>query len=542
VSAHIVQWVAPSPLWPQALNGSSSPTPLMQKPALLRFERDSFMDDVKQVLATDPAGLESQVAAPVTYRLPAPGETAPPTPDDLKLFQAVHGHHYLLAASLVCRMPGLPERGVDSGAGERVRCVLRRIDADSGGEYAWIDDPTAGKSWKLLTPDEAEAVDPAEELLPMFPLRYVDGGRSRRMFVGLVPTASGDTFKAVGALSPLSAAGDPGTPGDAPPADPRPTALQAKVTNPLRALVQAAADEAANPVDDKVKAAMAAAQQEASDFVLLDFAAFLNQYLGWFADGWIAPPSDPSANLWTQLATPAVSGGSVTWTDALAATWSYRLVLSGDAAGTFTNALNLTAPGISPDQLDTLVGAALPQPYTAPQQAQATSIQGDVLTDPPPAGKLDAGFDPANPARYLMRSVYQRPACGPLHPDVVSAPSDAFQIASFFDMDAPSRQIVISLPINTGIKDMRKLRKNVSFLLSNELRKQMNQVADLNKALKGQFASGDSFELGLICSFSIPIITICALLVLMIFISLLNIVFWWMPFLRICFPILRKAD
>jgi hypothetical protein len=25
--------------------------------------------------------------------------------------------------------------------------------------------------------------------------------------------------------------------------------------------------------------------------------------------------------------------------------------------------------------------------------------------------------------------------------------------------------------------------------------------------------------------------------VLMIFISLLNIVFWWMPFLRICFPV-----
>ena len=45
----------------------------------------------------------------------------------------------------------------------------------------------------------------------------------------------------------------------------------------------------------------------------------------------------------------------------------------------------------------------------------------------------------------------------------------------------------------------------------------------------------------LICSFSLPVITICALLVLMIFISLLNIVFWWLPFLRICFPIALKA-
>ncbi len=49
-------------------------------------------------------------------------------------------------------------------------------------------------------------------------------------------------------------------------------------------------------------------------------------------------------------------------------------------------------------------------------------------------------------------------------------------------------------------------------------------------------------DLGLICSFSIPIITICALLVLMIFISLLNIVFWWLPFLRICFPIATEGE
>jgi hypothetical protein len=69
----------------------------------------------------------------------------------------------------------------------------------------------------------------------------------------------------------------------------------------------------------------------------------------------------------------------------------------------------------------------------------------------------------------------------------------------------------------------------------------MNRVTDLNAALKGQFADGQPLDVGLLCSFSIPIITICALIVLMIFISLLNIVFWWMPFLRICFPISLKA-
>jgi hypothetical protein len=552
VSAHVAQWLAPSPFWPQVLDGSAqaaataaptTQTGLMQKPALLRFERDSFMDDVKQLLATSPADLTGQQATPITYGLPAPGEAAPPIPDELKLFGAFHGHHYLLAAALVCRMPGLPERTVDSAAGERVRSVLRRTDAVSGGEWAWVNDPASGKAWKLLAPDSLASVDPAEELLPLFPLRYADGELSRRMFVGLVPTASGDTFRAAGALSPLSTTPNPSNPSDAPPSDPRPAALKFKVTDPLRALVQAAADAAANPVSDPAtQAAMDASQREASTFLLLDLAEYLYANLGWFATDPPEPPTDAAgASLWASLSTPAVSGGSVNWTDALVSAWSNRLVISGDVAGSYSGDLNLNNPGLSPDQLDATVIAAL-GPYAPPAQASPISIQGDVVTDPLPVAKLDAGFDPANPTRYVMRCVYQRPACGPLHPDVVSAPTDSFQIASFFDMDAPSRSIVIPMPVNTGIKDMRKLRKNVSFLLSNELRKQMNQVADLNKALKGQFASGDSYDLGLVCSFSIPIITICALLVLMLFISLLNIVFWWMPFLRICFPILRKAD
>jgi hypothetical protein len=65
----------------------------------------------------------------------------------------------------------------------------------------------------------------------------------------------------------------------------------------------------------------------------------------------------------------------------------------------------------------------------------------------------------------------------------------------------------------------------------------MSRVTNLKRVMEGELASGESFDIGLLCSFSIPIITICALIVLMIFVGLLNIVFWWMPFLRICLPI-----
>ena len=88
---------------------------------------------------------------------------------------------------------------------------------------------------------------------------------------------------------------------------------------------------------------------------------------------------------------------------------------------------------------------------------------------------------------------------------------------------------------------LRKFRKNVAFLISNKLREQAEAVSDLKKLLDGETATGPGFDLGVICSFSIPIITLCAFLVLMIFVTLLNIVFWWLPFLRICFPIGLKA-
>ena len=45
----------------------------------------------------------------------------------------------------------------------------------------------------------------------------------------------------------------------------------------------------------------------------------------------------------------------------------------------------------------------------------------------------------------------------------------------------------------------------------------------------------------MICSLSIPIITIVALILLMIFVKLLDIIFFWMPFFQVCLP-LPKLD
>lgn len=551
MSAHVVQWVTASPLWSDTLTISedASREATMQKPALLRFERDSFMADVAKQLETDPASLKGNIAKPVTYRLPSPGESEPPAPTELKLYQAVHGHFYLVAATLACRLPGLPEHQVVTAAKETVRFVVRRVDpADPTAEWAWVDDPTAakGKSWKPLDASGARAVAEDEDLLPLFPVRYPSDGRTRTLFVGLVPTASSDAFKAAGPLVPGSPLAGPDDGPGSPPKDPRPAALTAKVTDPLRALIatQTSAPDNA-PADEvaQIEQAMADQQIEASRFLLLDFAEFLHDNLGWFAnDAWTSPsPSDTKGlALWGQLAAPAVIGGPTagptSWRTALGLAWKDRLRLSGDEVGDLLLApLNLRLPGLQADDIETDVKNALP-PQPAPDPATAVSLQGDVV-EPPALPKIDA----QGASRYVIRCVYQRPECGALCPDVVSAPSDEFKLASFFDLDAPSRSITISLPVDTSLKDLRKLRKNVSFLISNELRQQMNRVTSLQNALDGKFADGQGLDIGMICSFSIPIITICALIVLMIFINLLNIVFWWMPFLRICFPIPVKA-
>jgi hypothetical protein len=53
----------------------------------------------------------------------------------------------------------------------------------------------------------------------------------------------------------------------------------------------------------------------------------------------------------------------------------------------------------------------------------------------------------------------------------------------------------------------------------------------------GGACTQDGLEFGMICSLSIPIITICALILLMIIVSLLDFIFHWIPFFLICFPV-----
>ena len=133
-----------------------------------------------------------------------------------------------------------------------------------------------------------------------------------------------------------------------------------------------------------------------------------------------------------------------------------------------------------------------------------------------------------------MRCVYLRPQCGN---NVVSPPCQPFQLASYFDSDAPARRIQIALPVDSSAAALRKYDKGIAFMISDELRNQMARVASLSDLSSGAIGSSPGLSIGLICSFSIPIITICAMILLLVLVIALNIVFFWLPFFKICLPV-----
>jgi hypothetical protein len=187
------------------------------------------------------------------------------------------------------------------------------------------------------------------------------------------------------------------------------------------------------------------------------------------------------------------------------------------------------------DEFAVALARALPNDAAGPEPAIPTAA----LT---PADQLNAVF--------RIRCIYERPNCGPLHEDVVSDPTELFDLASFFDPDAPARPIRIGLPLDTTPAGLRKFDKNSAFVMSDILCGQMARLKGitfgdliravlpwpLHKDLSVPDA-GPCIGGGTICSLSIPIITLCAFILLIIFVTLLNIVFGWLPFFKICFPI-----
>ena len=108
-----------------------------------------------------------------------------------------------------------------------------------------------------------------------------------------------------------------------------------------------------------------------------------------------------------------------------------------------------------------------------------------------------------------------------------------FRVAAPFDPEA-SRPSLIPMP---SLRDLKRgLAKGASILTPGDTFDLINGLNLKKGASEDVVGEGPKLGIQWICSFSLPVITLVAMILLMIMISLLNIVFFWLPWVRICLP------
>ena len=554
---HPVAWQTPSPLWRDAL--ADSDRTRFDRPEVLRFDADTFMDDMQDAL--DRAALLDFVTRNETGERPDVGwrpatatDVAPAFDPDtpLKLYLPAHQRFYLVASSLVCRVRGMPDRKVDAANGESASFVVRRLVEETVDgtprtvEYGWFGDG----GWKTPDADTVDIASPdgtvaREERLPMFPVRYGENGSTRRVLAGFVPVGNREAYEGA-PRDPVAAAPDDDL------ADRRQMEFDTLIDtftafrDALKLQFDASGDDDAD-----------AAEHDMFALALLDLARFLRDRLTevWpsiLAGAWTG--SDASQlNVFNALHAVTIGGGP-TWNDALVEVVDLEddilagarddaepLALAIDALARSDMRLAIEALLGIDDSADDGEAGAEPSSFIDGIEAffaanPYTASDADLALLPAPADSRDGGS-------YILRCVYDRPRCAPFESAVVSPPSHAFTLASFYDPLAPRRPSRITMP-DTSMAGLRQATKSVNVVIGKKLREQIARLqnSDFSDPADPDIAEPQGFELGMICTLSIPIIMICALILLIILVSLLNIVFFWIPFFKICLPINLKES
>lgn len=661
-----VQWAAPSPLWPLVAGAADeSVRGGVRQPSVLRFASDTFMEDFLRVLESDPSALTGYLAEPETWRGPSPApppvETAPrflqkfsrlrlaanraldntstltrqrslvarstavPAAGEppLKLYQPAHLRYYLVAACLVCRVPGLPDHAPDRGREESVSFVVRRLfqreNSNLTDEYAFVT-TAHGRGWQKVT-DAATTIADGEERLPLFPAAFEEpDGRRRRLFAGMVPVGRREAYMGAGEVAAGGNGSAPGTTKKTA----RKIHFRTQVSEPWKSLLERAdavnrlktdSTPAPSPADMATAVRDSREQmQTMSWYILLDLSKYLSQYLPNLWAVILDETKNAShlsntneVNLYNALngitplpALKAALANAVYTQNSVAESmlvalrklskegWGEKLervAVSYDRNAPDALWPTFLFPLADPEQAPPLPAATIvPPPTAADESGEAEALDQSVtpqavlerqkrvdnlvalIVRALPAD--DAARAPAPPlasqpvldtreGQFVIRCVYERPLCGPLDPPVLSGPTATFQMAGFFDPDAPARPIRIALPIDTTPAGLRKFDKNTVFMISDALCGQIQRMRGItfgdlvlsvlpwpfHKDLSSKVPkmqpckTGSGVELGMMCTLSIPIITICALILLMIIVLLFDFIFKWIPLFIMCFPL-----
>ncbi len=650
------RWTGPLPLWarpgPAGLRIEEGEERAV-RPAILRFDHDDFMTDYLATVATDPRRLAALVARPETWRepmerpeppaaprstgigrliertrrktaelrarrqrrkevaiprrsVPAPMSRPAPMAGRLKLYQAGHGRHYLVCASLVEQAPGLPDLRPGRRDGEQVACVVRRLlppvdapDAAIGRwrEYAFVGEGE-GARWVELGRHDSEAplrLAGGEAEQPLFPTSYGgDCAAGRRLLAAVIPVNRREQWLGAPVEGRSEVDGQGGSVAR--------ERLRAEVIAPWLALLEQARLEGRGDTLSSVESAgdsgRADRHAEARDilqsgswYVLLDLARFLERELPrvWRAlEGEAVSLSPRELRLVTLLQQVRPDLGDVAarlfqagyGEQALSPSLADSLMWTPHAGPELERVETPfsripRSSGSShdekdgtegwPDFLFPLADPEVEAPLSHPLAGEGYEGQIELVEEigqrieallpPDPAG---AGRPPAavvgEAGLFVVRCLFRRPACGARGREVVSAATEPFEVAAFFDPDAPARPVRIPMPVDVSPAGLRKYRKNVGFVLSDMLCGKVRRTRGMSFAdlvlsvlpwpLRRKLPEGDETPcrddgraMGMLLSFSLPIVTLCAMILMMVMVALLDRLFRWFPFLMTWIPI-----
>ncbi len=476
----------------------------------------------------------------------------------LELHQPIHRRHYLALFEAHCRMPGSPrldprkidgmglvlrrERGPAAPAHARLRLPTRggstladATDDGDGGWDGWMNDGPVRRGWLGVA---SENLDPNPAAL-----NRARPASASQLIAGMVAERAGGARRLVEQVMPLFAA--------------PPEVCEALGRTVLYGLVPVSSPEQTD------------APPPAPDYAALPEAEQMRQHLSSYLKARAGQPLPHAGELldpaWRPLQNPpagvdpdgrlnllavflqqvlvelgALDPGSATGAALLKVLGEISLPTAKDAHGRVTAAttaaafVQAAAPILVSGQPNTggahmplewpRVGADLGGRLTA----AALACLGERFAQTAPKTPKFSGDSRRYAVRGFLR-VRQDPACPPKL--VWSDYSESFRIVPWWDSDGPAARI--SLP---AISKLKSLKPNVSFELPPELANLL--AGDPSKLKDGQGSTG-GVDIFWLCSFSLPAISICAYIVLSIFLGLFNIVFFWMAWIKICIPIPR---
>lgn len=143
-----------------------------------------------------------------------------------------------------------------------------------------------------------------------------------------------------------------------------------------------------------------------------------------------------------------------------------------------------------------------------------------------------------DPSRWYRAAIFLRvkadmPGCPPR--TIFSEFTDPFRIGAWHEGSGRT-QPPVPLPDPTDRNFLRNAKPNSSFAVPAGLMNAMQGTSLSNLSSGSGPANGAGAQLNWICGFNVPLITICAFFILNLFLNLLNIVFFWLPFVKICIP------